>query len=123
MWVECKSHDLYCFRGVCVCMCVFQVENILLHDQGHYVLCDFGSATKKFQNPQSDGVTVVEEEIKKYSRLSSFLDPYLSLSFFLPLLLHLSLLSSSSSLKQTNKNFILGLGDKTISIFIVILIK
>ncbi|XP_058267533.1 AP2-associated protein kinase 1 isoform X2 [Hemibagrus wyckioides] len=47
-----------------------KVENILLHDQGHYVLCDFGSATKKFQNPQSDGVTVVEEEIKKYTTLS-----------------------------------------------------
>ncbi|KAM9455671.1 AP2-associated protein kinase 1 isoform 2-T2 [Clarias gariepinus] len=47
-----------------------KVENILLHDQGHYVLCDFGSATKKFQNPQTDGVTVVEEEIKKYTTLS-----------------------------------------------------
>ncbi|KAI5624564.1 AP2-associated protein kinase 1 isoform X1 [Silurus asotus] len=47
-----------------------KVENILLHDHGHYVLCDFGSATKKFQNPQSDGVTVVEEEIKKYTTLS-----------------------------------------------------
>lgn len=42
-----------------------QVENILLHDRGHYVLCDFGSATMKFQNPQSEGVTVVEDEIKK----------------------------------------------------------
>jgi len=42
-----------------------QVENILLHDRGHYVLCDFGSATMKFQNPQNEGVTVVEDEIKK----------------------------------------------------------
>ncbi|XP_072515714.1 AP2-associated protein kinase 1 isoform X2 [Salminus brasiliensis] len=47
-----------------------KVENILLHERGHYVLCDFGSATKKFQNPQSEGVTVVEEEIKKYTTLS-----------------------------------------------------
>uniref|UniRef100_A0A1A7YJS3 non-specific serine/threonine protein kinase n=1 Tax=Iconisemion striatum TaxID=60296 RepID=A0A1A7YJS3_9TELE len=47
-----------------------KVENILLHDQGHYVLCDFGSATNHFQNPQSDGVAVVEEEIKKYTTLS-----------------------------------------------------
>ncbi|XP_051539581.1 AP2-associated protein kinase 1-like isoform X2 [Myxocyprinus asiaticus] len=47
-----------------------KVENILLHDRGHYVLCDFGSATMKFQNPQSEGVTVVEEEIKKYTTLS-----------------------------------------------------
>lgn len=43
-----------------------QVENILLHDKGHYVLCDFGSATNKFQNPQTEGVAGVEEEIKKF---------------------------------------------------------
>lgn len=42
------------------------MENILLHDRGHYVLCDFGSATNRFQNPQTDGVPVVEEEIKKW---------------------------------------------------------
>ncbi|KAG2469544.1 AAK1 kinase, partial [Polypterus senegalus] len=47
-----------------------KVENILLHDRGHYVLCDFGSATNKFQNPQNDGVGIVEEEIKKYTTLS-----------------------------------------------------
>ncbi|XP_028269529.1 AP2-associated protein kinase 1 isoform X6 [Parambassis ranga] len=47
-----------------------KVENILLHDRGHYVLCDFGSATNCFQNPQSEGVPVVEEEIKKYTTLS-----------------------------------------------------
>uniref|UniRef100_A0A1A8D1C7 non-specific serine/threonine protein kinase n=1 Tax=Nothobranchius kadleci TaxID=1051664 RepID=A0A1A8D1C7_NOTKA len=47
-----------------------KVENILLHDQGHYVLCDFGSATNRFQNPQTDGVAGVEEEIKKYTTLS-----------------------------------------------------
>lgn len=43
----------------------FKVENILLNDNGNYVLCDFGSATNKFLNPQKDGVNVVEEEIKK----------------------------------------------------------
>ncbi|KAM9735616.1 AP2-associated protein kinase 1 isoform 1-T2 [Menidia menidia] len=47
-----------------------KVENILLHDKGHYVLCDFGSATNKFQSPQTEGVAVVEEEIKKYTTLS-----------------------------------------------------
>ncbi|XP_037114509.1 AP2-associated protein kinase 1-like isoform X11 [Syngnathus acus] len=47
-----------------------KVENILLHDQGHYVLCDFGSATNHFQDPQTEGVPVVEEEIKKYTTLS-----------------------------------------------------
>uniref|UniRef100_A0A3P8W486 non-specific serine/threonine protein kinase n=1 Tax=Cynoglossus semilaevis TaxID=244447 RepID=A0A3P8W486_CYNSE len=47
-----------------------KVENILLHNQGHYVLCDFGSATNRFQNPQIEGVPMVEEEIKKYTTLS-----------------------------------------------------
>ncbi|XP_058152508.1 BMP-2-inducible protein kinase isoform X2 [Dasypus novemcinctus] len=47
-----------------------KVENILLNDGGNYVLCDFGSATNKFLNPQKDGVNVVEEEIKKYTTLS-----------------------------------------------------
>ncbi|XP_027243470.1 BMP-2-inducible protein kinase isoform X2 [Cricetulus griseus] len=47
-----------------------KVENILLNDAGNYVLCDFGSATNKFLNPQKDGVNVVEEEIKKYTTLS-----------------------------------------------------
>ncbi|XP_072341739.1 AP2-associated protein kinase 1-like isoform X5 [Scyliorhinus torazame] len=47
-----------------------KVENILLHDKGHYVLCDFGSATNKSQNPQLEGVNAVEDEIKKYTTLS-----------------------------------------------------
>lgn len=47
-----------------------KVENILLHDRGHYVLCDFGSATNRFQNPQTEGVPQVDEEIKKYTTLS-----------------------------------------------------
>ncbi|XP_071387398.1 AP2-associated protein kinase 1-like isoform X5 [Centroberyx affinis] len=47
-----------------------KAQNILLHDRGHYVLCDFGSATNHFQNPQTEGVPVVEEEIKKYTTLS-----------------------------------------------------
>ncbi|XP_041854270.1 BMP-2-inducible protein kinase isoform X2 [Melanotaenia boesemani] len=47
-----------------------KVENILLNDQGSYVLCDFGSATHKVLLPQKDGVTAVEDEIKKYTTLS-----------------------------------------------------
>ncbi|KAM3832130.1 BMP-2-inducible protein kinase isoform 2-T2 [Vipera latastei] len=47
-----------------------KVENLLLNDSGNYVLCDFGSATNKFLNPQKDGVSGVEEEIKKYTTLS-----------------------------------------------------
>lgn len=53
------------------CLFCFQVENVLLHDRGHYVLCDFGSATNKYQNPQLEGVNVVEEEIKKWVYLFS----------------------------------------------------
>lgn len=30
------------------------------------MLCDFGSATNRFQNPQTEGVPAVEEEIKKW---------------------------------------------------------
>uniref|UniRef100_UPI00358E89AD AP2-associated protein kinase 1-like isoform X4 n=1 Tax=Myxine glutinosa TaxID=7769 RepID=UPI00358E89AD len=47
-----------------------KVENILLHDNGNYVLCDFGSATNQVLNPQVLGVAYVEEEIKKYTTLS-----------------------------------------------------
>uniref|UniRef100_A0A336MW56 CSON008063 protein n=1 Tax=Culicoides sonorensis TaxID=179676 RepID=A0A336MW56_CULSO len=47
-----------------------KVENILLNDVGNYVLCDFGSATGKIWDPQVHGVTVVEEEIQKYTTLS-----------------------------------------------------
>ncbi|XP_036147335.1 uncharacterized protein LOC105831673 isoform X2 [Monomorium pharaonis] len=47
-----------------------KVENILLADNGHYVLCDFGSATGKVLNPSVHGAAVVEEEIKKYTTLS-----------------------------------------------------
>uniref|UniRef100_A0A3B4FD56 BMP2 inducible kinase n=1 Tax=Pundamilia nyererei TaxID=303518 RepID=A0A3B4FD56_9CICH len=46
------------------------VENILLNDQGNYVLCDFGSATHRVLLPQKDGVAAVEDEIKKYTTLS-----------------------------------------------------
>lgn len=48
------------------------MENILLHDKGHYVLCDFGSATNRFQSPQAEGVAAVEEEIKKFVHLLTF---------------------------------------------------
>ncbi|XP_049619009.1 BMP-2-inducible protein kinase isoform X1 [Syngnathus scovelli] len=47
-----------------------KVENILLNDQGSYVLCDFGSATHKVLQPLKDGVTAVEDEIRKYTTLS-----------------------------------------------------
>lgn len=39
------------------------------------MLCDFGSATNRFQNPQTEGVPVVEEEIKKWVSLSTLVYP------------------------------------------------
>lgn len=47
-----------------------QVENILVSESGHYVLCDFGSATAKVLNPEIQGVPAVEEELHKYTTLS-----------------------------------------------------
>jgi AP2-associated kinase len=47
-----------------------KVENVLQSDNGDFILCDFGSATGKVLNPKIHGVTVVEEEIKKYTTLS-----------------------------------------------------
>lgn len=46
------------------------MENILIGDNGNYVLCDFGSATGRVLNPISHGVAIVEEEIKRYTTLS-----------------------------------------------------
>lgn len=83
-------HDktLYCpqSKQPCTSLCelrlvCLQVENILLHDKGHYVLCDFGSATDKFQSPQTEGVAAVEEEIKKFVPL--FILNFHSLAHFL----------------------------------------
>ncbi|GAB6028558.1 hypothetical protein CHUAL_002699 [Chamberlinius hualienensis] len=47
-----------------------KVENILIGDTNNYVLCDFGSASAKILNPQLQGVSAVEEEIKRYTTLS-----------------------------------------------------
>lgn len=47
-----------------------KIENVLQNDKGDFILCDFGSATGKVLNPKTHGVTIVEEEIKKYTTLS-----------------------------------------------------
>ncbi|XP_018320523.1 AP2-associated protein kinase 1 [Agrilus planipennis] len=47
-----------------------KVENILVGENGNYVICDFGSATGRVLNPSSHGVTAVEDEIKRYTTLS-----------------------------------------------------
>ncbi|KAJ8959476.1 hypothetical protein NQ318_022173 [Aromia moschata] len=47
-----------------------KVENILVGENGNYVICDFGSATARVLNPSEKGATAVEEEIKRYTTLS-----------------------------------------------------
>lgn len=47
-----------------------KVENILQDDTQNFVLCDFGSATARVLNPNTHGLTNVEEEIQKYTTLS-----------------------------------------------------
>jgi len=47
-----------------------KVENILQSEKGHFVLCDFGSATARVLNPEKQGITTVDEDIKKYTTLS-----------------------------------------------------
>lgn len=42
----------------------------MVDDKGDFILCDFGSATGKVLNPKVHGVSVVEEEIQKYTTLS-----------------------------------------------------
>ncbi|XP_069123273.1 AP2-associated protein kinase 1-like isoform X2 [Argopecten irradians] len=47
-----------------------KVENILISDSSHYVLCDFGSATAKVLDPSQQNVSQIEEEIQKYTTVS-----------------------------------------------------
>ncbi|PSN48436.1 hypothetical protein C0J52_08630 [Blattella germanica] len=81
-----------------------KVENILLSDSGHYVLCDFGSATGKVLNPQSQGVATVEEEIKKYTTLS-YRAPEMALGCLLYKLCFFTLPFGESTLAIQSGNF------------------
>uniref|UniRef100_A0A0A9WIM8 AP2-associated protein kinase 1 n=1 Tax=Lygus hesperus TaxID=30085 RepID=A0A0A9WIM8_LYGHE len=47
-----------------------KVENILVGENGQYVLCDFGSATAKVLSANKHGASNVIEEIEKYTTLS-----------------------------------------------------
>ncbi|KAF5280987.1 hypothetical protein FQA39_LY05192 [Lamprigera yunnana] len=47
-----------------------KIENILVGENGNYVICDFGSATGRVLNPLNHGATAVEDEIKRYTTLS-----------------------------------------------------
>ena len=68
-----------------------KVENVLRSDQGgHYVLCDFGSATAKVLNPSVQGVIQIEEEIKQYTTLSyRYVQLQIPYFFILKLLMHI----------------------------------
>lgn len=47
-----------------------QVENILVGENGQYVLCDFGSATGKVLSTGTHNAASIIEEIEKYTTLS-----------------------------------------------------
>uniref|UniRef100_A0A2S2QCV2 AP2-associated protein kinase 1 n=1 Tax=Sipha flava TaxID=143950 RepID=A0A2S2QCV2_9HEMI len=47
-----------------------KIENILVSENGQYLLCDFGSATARELDPNIQGVHAIEEEINKYTTLS-----------------------------------------------------
>lgn len=49
---------------------LFQSILILSSISGDFVLCDFGSATARILNSKTNGITNVEEEIRKYTTLS-----------------------------------------------------
>lgn len=57
-----------CFILLCLmCLLKIQVENILMDEEGNYVICDFGSATAKSLDPQKSGISKVEEELLRYN--------------------------------------------------------
>jgi len=41
-----------------------------MDDSGTYVLCDFGSATPRFLNPQKQSIKDIEEELQRSGMIS-----------------------------------------------------
>ena len=48
---------MYCY--------IFQLENVLIADDGNYVLCDFGSATARVLDTEKNNIQQMEDEIQK----------------------------------------------------------
>ncbi|XP_052787321.1 BMP-2-inducible protein kinase-like isoform X2 [Mya arenaria] len=47
-----------------------KLENVLISDEGHYVLCDFGSATARILDKDQHDIKHIEDEIQKYTTIS-----------------------------------------------------
>ncbi|XP_053387696.1 BMP-2-inducible protein kinase-like isoform X2 [Mercenaria mercenaria] len=47
-----------------------KLENVLISDDGHYVLCDFGSATARVLDKEQHDIKQIEDEIQKYTTIS-----------------------------------------------------
>ncbi|XP_047144558.1 BMP-2-inducible protein kinase isoform X1 [Hydra vulgaris] len=47
-----------------------KVENILIKENGEFVLCDFGSATMGAMNTNKDSIRAIEDDIMKYTTVS-----------------------------------------------------
>lgn len=47
-----------------------KLENLLIADDGNYVLCDFGSATARVLDTEKNNIQQMEDEIQKYTTIS-----------------------------------------------------
>ncbi|KAH3860606.1 uncharacterized protein LOC127865676 [Dreissena polymorpha] len=47
-----------------------KLENVLISEEGNYVLCDFGSATARVLDKDQHDIKQIEEEIQKYTTIS-----------------------------------------------------
>jgi len=44
---------------------MLQLENVLISEEGQYVLCDFGSATARVLDKDQHDIKQIEDEIQK----------------------------------------------------------
>lgn len=50
---------------ICYIIVILQLENVLISDEGYYVLCDFGSATARILDKEQHDIKQIEDEIQK----------------------------------------------------------